>query len=326
MNIFITGATGFVGRNFLEWLVYNRPEAQITCIVRDVKKAQGQWPELPANVQWLAGDLLEPQTYQSAIQKAAVVFHIAALVSLKNGPEFYRMNTEATQCLLDSLAGSQHLQRLVCLGSISAIDRPMGRPVNSPLTEESPAHPNTDYGKSKWRAEQAVIASGIPYAILRPAYIYGPYPRPNSSIDRLIRDMQAGADYLTFPYPGRVSGIYVRDLAEIIWLAGRHPRAENQAFFVSNSEPVRIADALADLAEALRVPYQPRMVSDTKMARYRRSLYHRQPDNLLLRILFEDYFYCSPKKWIQATGHHPACSYQAGIERTIDWYRRHGLL
>jgi nucleoside-diphosphate-sugar epimerase len=319
-----------VGRNFLAWLAAHQPETEITCLVRDAAKAQAQWAGQPhqalKNVRWLAGDLLEPDTYAAQLAEAEQVFHIAALVSLKNGPEFYAMNTDTTRNLVQTLGNAKHLQRLVFVSSISAVDRLPTQPAVGPLTEDAVPHPNTDYGKSKRMAEELVISSGLPYSILRPSYIYGAYPRLKSSMDRLIHDVRDRRHYTRFPFPGRASEVYVEDLAEMIWLAGHHPQTGNETFFVSNPQPVRIADVFRDLAEALEVPYQPMDVSPEDRARFQSSLYRQHPENLLLRILFEDYFLCSADKWYHATGYQPRFGYREGLARTVCWYREQGLL
>lgn len=326
MKVFVTGATGFVGRNFLEWLLRNQPHVSVTCLVRDVHKAQAQWPTLPHNVQWLAGDLLEPDSYRAALSGVNAVFHAAALVSLKNGPEFYRMNTEATRNLVAALGEGKDLQRLVFVSSISAVDRPMHEPAVDLLDEDFAPHPNTDYGKSKLLAEEVVSYSGLPYTILRPAYIYGPHPRLNSSMDRLIRDISAQTPYTRFPFPGQASGIHAQDLAAMMWLAARHPQAENEAFFVSNPQPIPIVEAFAHIASALNVPYRPLERAPEHIRRAQHRWYHRQPDHLVLRILFENFFACNPAKWYRATGFQPTFDYSAGLNDTVRWYQAHGLI
>lgn len=330
MRVLITGVTGFVGRNFLEWLIREEPSISVTCLVRDLLKAKSQWEHLPGfgqnRIQWLQGDLLKPETYAEAAQQADVVIHIAALVGLRNGTEFYEANTETARVLLNVLKDSKRLQRLVFVSSISAIDRPLDAPAVGPLTEESPAHPNTDYGKSKWQAEELVRQSGLSYAILRPPYIYGPYPRANSSMDRLIHNVQDQAHYTRFPFPGRVSEIYVEDLAEMIWTAAHHPAAENQTFFVSNPQPVRIADAYAKLAGVLGAPYQPIVLSNQEIVRFQRMLYKKDPENVLLRVLFEDFFYCSADKWYRLTGFKPRYGFEEGMAKTVRWFKEQGLL
>jgi nucleoside-diphosphate-sugar epimerase len=326
MNIFLTGATGFVGRNYLHWVRRHQPQAQITCLVRDPQKAAAQWPDQPRQIRWLAGDLLQPHTYQAALQAADWVLHAAALVSLRNGPEFYEQNTEATRQLLAVLATSDRLQRMIHVSSISAIDRPPNQPALGPLTDESPSQPNTDYGHSKWQAEEAVRASGLPYVILRPAYIYGPYPRPHSSMDKLIRHVAAGAHYTRYPFPGRASAIYVEDLAEILWLAGEHPAVQGQSFFICDPQPVRVGQAFADVARALQLPYRPLPRTSQQLAQLQSRLLYQQPHSLILRILFEDYFYCSPAHWYRLTNSQPRFGYAEGLARTAAWVSRQGAL
>lgn len=326
MRIFVTGATGFVGRNLLNFLVRTFPEASISCLVRDSQKAETQWPDLPTNVQWLSGDLLYPKTYQSALQNAELVFHTAALVSLRNGPEFYTQNTDATRHLVETLKTSHHLKRLLFVGSISAVDRDWHQPALEPLSDLSPCQPNTDYGKSKLQAEQCVMDSGLPYTVVIPAYIYGPYARPNSSMDRLIRDMAAGKKYTRFPFPGFASEVYVEDLAEMLWVSATHANTLNQRYFISNPEPIQLHQAYQLLAEALKIPYKPLPIKPHEIERYRSHWHNTHPDSLVLRILFESYFACLPDRWYQTTGFTPRYGLREGIAKTVQWYRAQGYL
>ncbi|WP_373531193.1 NAD-dependent epimerase/dehydratase family protein [Vampirovibrio sp.] len=326
MTLWISGATGFLGRNFLNHLVRHYPDYAITCLVRDPVKASQQWPEIPRNVHWLAGDLLAPETYRDSLRQAERVFHLAALVGLRNGPEFYQQNTEATRCLTDTLHMSDRLERLVYVSSISAIDRPWESPATHLLNEQSLPQPHTDYGKSKLQAEQIIQSSGLPHTILIPAYIYGPHARPNSSLDRLIRDMVSGKSYTRFPFPGEVSEIYVEDLAQALWLAAFHPNTLNQRFLIANPQPVGVDKAYQLLASALGVSWRNQGQHAARLGRYQSRWYQAQPDSLMLRILFERYFACSSHSWYQATGQVPRYGLEEGIQRTVGWYAQQGLL
>lgn len=325
MTIWITGATGFLGRNLLACLLKRYPDQVITCLVRDPAKAKSQWPDRPANVHWMSGDLLAPETYQDSLRQAERVFHLAALVGLRNGPEFYRQNTEATRHLTEALKMNDRLERLVFVSSISAIDRPLDSPATELLTELSVPQPNTDYGKSKLQAEQVIQISGLPYTIMIPAYIYGPYPRPDSSMDRLIRDMLAGKSYTRFPFPGEASEIHVEDLAEALFIAADHPNTLNERFLIANPQPVRIEDAYQQLSEALGLQWESRVKDSGSLSRYQSRWQQSQGDSLMLRILFQRYFACSPAKWYQATRFVPRTSLAEGIRRTVKWYRAQGV-
>lgn len=325
MTILITGATGFVGMNFIKTLVKQIDPAEIRCLVRNREKGSalatfGLDPEGP---QIIHGDLLQPETYRHALQEVTTVFHIAALVGLKNGANFYSINTDGTHALLSSLQDSPHLKRLVYISSISAIDRPPHEAISGPLTETAVAHPNTDYGKSKLQGEQAIIASRIPYTILRPSYIYGPYPRKGSSIDRAIDDLKHQKPYTRFPFPGRASEIFVTDLAEAMWTVSQHPAAANEDFYVSNPEPITVGDFFRVLAAQMKVPYEPRLMSEEELARFYKRILRERPGDPLLRILYEDTFSCSPEKLKSLTGYQPRIGFESGLEQTIQWYRTH---
>lgn len=324
MTVFITGGTGFAGRNLIEFLLDEHPDTELVCLVRSPEKAA--FLKGRPNVRIVEGDLLDPASYREGLKDAGRVIHAAAMVGLKNGREFYTANTEATRLLIEAAKRTGGVERFTFVSSISAIDRPPDKPALDPLTEETPPHPNTDYGKSKLLAEEWVIRSGLPYTILRPSYIYGPHPRIGSSMDRLVYDVRDQKPYTTIPLPGKASEIHVRDLARLIWLAASHPNAENEVFFAANPDPVVVGDVFPVAAEALGVPHRFRPVDDDTMGRLKRYCYHKYAGNPLMKVMFENSFWCSPRKLIETTGYQPSYPLTDGIWQTVGWYRQHGSL
>jgi nucleoside-diphosphate-sugar epimerase len=333
-KVFVTGATGFVGRNFIEYLCKSAPEVSVMALGRNSEKisAMAEYP-----VQWVLGDLLDPTTYQEALWEADFVFHIAALVGLKNGDQFYGPNTEGTRSLLNALKGALkaspqagHLKRLVYLSSISAVDRHLTTAEelatlseHHPLDDTSPISPNTDYGKSKRQGEALIESSGLPYTILRPAYIYGPYPRVASSMDRVIYDVQGQKAYTRWPFTGKASAIYVKDLAEILWQVSQTPEAFNQSYFAANPEPVAVQGFFKALAQGLGVPFHPRELESQWIKKFQQRLYRNHPEDPLIRILYESYFVCDSSPLYQVLGGSPKHSLEEGLAETLAWYRQH---
>ncbi len=326
MKVFVTGSTGFVGRNLVEFLL-KQEQVELTCLVRNLEKASSMQDK---GIQIIHGDLLDPSTYEKALGEAEWVFHVAALVGLKNGPEFYTANRDGTACLLHALKSSQTLKRLVFLSSIAAVDRSWDhdwtRFFDSPLDEESPICPTTDYGKSKRQAEELIIESGFPYSILRPAYIYGPHPRSNSSMDKIVYHVRDRIPYTRFPFPGVASEIFVEDLAEALWHVAHHEKALNQDFFVANPKPQSISNFFQKLAQCLEAPYSPQKVSEKVMARFMRYQFAMRPTDPLVRILYTNYFHCSAEKLKQYTGYVPQIGFNKGLAETIEWYQQEGKL
>jgi hypothetical protein len=64
---------------------------------------------------------------------------------------------------------------------------------------------------------------------------------------------------------------------------------KNQSFFICDPEPVRISQAFADIAQAMRVPFEALSRDSNTVERTHRYLMQTQPENLTMRILFEDY-------------------------------------
>lgn len=329
MDVFITGGTGFVGHNLIRHLHATQPSWTLHALVRHEGKAKA----LQAlGVQCHLGDLLQADTYRHIVSQCGLIFHLAGLVGLKDGEAFYSANVGSMNTLIEAAQGADNLKRLVFVSSISAIDRPANTPINSlilPLTEQSPACPTTDYGKSKHMAELALQVSGIPYTIIRPSYIHGPYPRPQSSMDRALFDVLAQAPYTRFPFPGKASEIDVEDLAQAIALSALHLNTLNKAYFISNPSPISMPHFFATMANALGIPFHPTYVSPQALRRIQERAYRQNTApaaRLMQRILFEDFFACSPKAFMEDTGFQPSYSLQSALRRTVLWYKEAGLL
>jgi len=331
MRVLITGGSGFVGRNLVAYLVRNYPDLKLMCLVRN--KVKAEWMVENEQIQMLEGDLHSPLSYHKQAKEADIIIHAAALVGLKNGPEFYEANLKATELLLNSAKAAPRLRRLVFLSTISAVDRPVVDDPFAPLDpiiETTPCHPRTDYGKSKLQAEKLIAASQIPFTILRPSYIYGPHPRLLSSMDRIIQDVQTGKPYTHIPFPGKASHIYVDDLARLIWQSAMHPAAENQIFMAADPEPALVGEVFPKIAKVLQIPYDSRPMTAAQLKRFQQAMYHRHRGNHpgfpVLRVMFEDSFYCNASKVTNMLAWKPSLTLDEGIGRTISWYRQHGYL
>lgn len=326
MKVLVTGATGFVGRNLLDVLVALRPVLEIVCLVRDPEKGKALEALNPA-IQIHHGDLLQPESLTTLPRDVDVIFHLAALVGLKNGEVFYEVNTTGTQNLLNALDRQSQLQRLVYVSSIAAVDRPTSaKPPYAPLTENSPLHPRTDYGRSKLQAEQAIVESGIPYTILRPAYIYGPYPRLGSSIHRVFQDVWLDNPYTKFPFTGHASAVYAPDLAELLWKASQAPQCRNQTYFAAAPQPVAVQYFFQLLHQLLRKSYRPYPIPKFLRPWLKAAMIREGLDPLLAEILFHDYFVCDSGKLYQHIPFQPYYGFEASVAQTLQWYRTHGLL
>lgn len=151
-SIFVTGGSGFIGRQFLAHLRAGNFERVICLTRRPVSSgAVPGWKYLP-------GDLATPESYSSHLAQADVVVHLAAATGNASSEDLRRINVDATVRLLHEC--ERHgVSRMLYVSSIAA---------KYPDLQQYP------YGRSKADAETAVRQSRVDYTILRPTIVLGP--------------------------------------------------------------------------------------------------------------------------------------------------------
>jgi nucleoside-diphosphate-sugar epimerase len=145
LNFYITGHSGFVGKEFL----INFSDEKI--------------------IQWNRESVIK-------IDTAFGVIHLAGkahdLKKISNPYEYYQVNTELTKKVFDAFLDSE-AKVFITLSSVKAV----ADEVSGELTEGYIPNPITHYGKSKLLAEKYILSKDIPEGkrvyILRPCMIHG---------------------------------------------------------------------------------------------------------------------------------------------------------
>ncbi len=183
-SIAVTGATGFVGQAVLDTAA-GQGLALKALTRRDQPARDG--------VEWVRGDLGDHAALADLVRDCETVIHIAGVVSAPDAAGFYAGNVAGTQAVLQA-AQDAGVKRLVGVSSLSAREPQLSL-----------------YGQSKLQAEQAVMASGLDWTIVRPPAVYGPRDR---EILELFRAARWG--FVPMPPKGRTSVIHVDDLARLL--------------------------------------------------------------------------------------------------------------
>jgi len=211
MRIFITGVTGFIGKNFLERLLPAVPaDAVIYCLARKA------FPSADNRIKILLGTLENVENFSREMLESDYVFHIGALAVFGNKFDYERVNAEPVKKMAGILSASRVLKNFIYVSTIGAMDRAPDDRCRKPLSPQSPTNPTSRYGRSKLLGEQYLRAGGIPCTVIRATWVYGRNMRNNSHLNVLTsmvcrRDLLAG-----WHFPGRVSLIHVEDLADAL--------------------------------------------------------------------------------------------------------------
>jgi len=178
MNAAVTGGTGFVGRHLIAAL--REAGHQVTALVRSRTKARLLYG---SGARLIEGDLDDGGALGAAVQGQDVVFHVAGLVKARNEAEFLAVNRDGTRRLLEAAARCGR-PRFIHVSSLAA-----GGPSapGAPRALDAPAAPVTAYGRSKLAGEQVVRSSDLPWTILRPPMVYGPWDTELLKLFKLAR-------------------------------------------------------------------------------------------------------------------------------------------
>jgi nucleoside-diphosphate-sugar epimerase len=247
----LTGATGFIGKYLLKELPKHGYR------IRVLLRRPTALPEGCASA--VIGDLARPYNMAEALAGIDAVIHTAGIASTMSGlpDDDYRVfNTEATVGFAKA-AERARVKRFVFLSSIRAQSGPTSDAI---LTEDRAPQPTDAYGRSKLAAEQGLAETGLDWAALRLALVYGPGVGGNMA--RLIR-------LARMPYPLPLAGLKARhsllaldNLVEAVARVLAAPEALRRPFIVADPEPLTIGGIVAALRQGLgRRPalfYMPR--------------------------------------------------------------------
>lgn len=172
--IFVTGGTGFLGRNLLPYLAQQGHPVRV--MVRN--PAQHPWLKTIPNLEVIPGDLADGASLAAAMQGCTNVIHAAGLFRMWGDPvDFAKININGTRSMAEA-ALKAGIQRFVHVSTIVVV----GNPISGEIIDENyPTQPADAYQRSKLAGEQIiqhyVKEYGLPAVILRPGAFYGPHGR-----------------------------------------------------------------------------------------------------------------------------------------------------
>ena len=315
MTVIVTGGAGFIGSNFIFYMMEHHPDDRIICL--DKLTYAGNIHTLEPvmkndHFRFIKLDICDRAGVYQIFEeeKPDIVVNFAAEShvdrSIESPEIFLQTNIIGTSVLMDACRKYGARFHQVSTDEVYG-DLPLDRP-DLLFTEETPLHTSSPYSSSKASADLLVLAYhrtyGLPVTISRCSNNYGPYQFPEKLIPLMI--IHALHDK---PLPVYGQGLNVRD-----WLyVEDHCKAIDmilqrgkigEVYNVGGHNEIRNIDIVKLICRELR-----------------------KPESLITYVTDRkghDLRYAIDNTKIQTTlGWQPDVRFEDGIQRTIRWYLHH---
>lgn len=241
MKVFLTGATGFVGSHLLARLVRDGHDVHV--LARDPARAQGLKRVDPDRIEVMPGDVVSGEGLDRAMEGGDAVIHLVGIILETRRATWEKVHHQGTRNAIEA-AKRQGIKRFVQMSALGA--RPNGV---------------SRYQTTKWQAEEAVRAGGIPYVILRPSIIFGPR---DGFVSQMVDLMKTAP--LVRPVPGHgrypFRPIYIDNVVDCFAQSLTSSKALNRTIELCGPAELPLAQMLSQIAHcvgvrkpAVKVPY-----------------------------------------------------------------------
>ena len=334
-TVAITGATGFLGRALTRRLLDEGHT--VRALARPTTDRSG----FPAEgVEWVAGDLDDPDSLRALIDGADHIIHAAGMLGEFGVSEetYQRVNAEGTRNVLAATAAALAdgrlgpNARLLHVGSAGVLGPIRGRPDGCLFDETMPLAPSNAYERSKALAEsyaREFALAGLPAVIARPEFVYGP---GDLHVLGLFRAVQRGVFFYIGSGRNHCHPTFIDDAVDGMLACLERGRA-GQAYQIAGPRSVSFRELAGTMAAELgvapprlRLPRALALLGAAGLEVVGNAIGRAIPLSRTGVAFFSEDRRFTSAKAERELGYRPRVDLREGIAKTVAWYRNEGLL
>lgn len=328
-NVLITGGAGFIGSNFVHFLMRVEPEVQVVNL--DALTYAGSLENLqglpdPKRHKFIQGDICDSELVASLLREHQIdtIIHFAAETHVDRsilGPaQFIQTNIIGTFTLLEAAREYWLEEKMQTVEKVRfhhvSTDEVYGTlaPEEPAWTETIPYAPNSPYAASKAASDHLVRSYyhtyGLPVTISNCSNNYGPRQFPEKLIPLMISNALNGKPLPIYGDGQQIRDwLYVEDHCEAIWQIARGAPAGETYNIGGGNQPtnLELVEALCAILDkfAPDSAYQPHR-SLVQFVKDRPG--HDRRYAMDITKIGRDLGW-EPRKWLES-----------GLENTVEWY------
>jgi len=220
-SVLVLGATGFIGRNLVDYIVKNNlaTVTSVDKVLPETAYLSKEEESIFAKANFMQKNLVSPQSIASIWDNGVefdYVINLAAETKYGHNDEVYAERVEHLSLACAAEAAKHKVKRFIEVSTAQVYE-----PTDSPKKEDGKLDPWTKVAKSKLKVEEGLKKiSGLNYVIVRPAIVYGPGDKLGIA-PRII----CGAVYkytnevMKFLWTAdlRINTVHVHDVVRALW-------------------------------------------------------------------------------------------------------------
>ncbi len=311
-NILVTGAAGFIGSNFVEYMINHEKEKNI--VVLDKLTYAGNLQNLKKvmdKITFIKGDICDFELIKEILNKYKIngIIHFAAEShvdnSIKNPFVFTQTNVIGTHVLLEAtrqIWGEGSENKFLHI-STDEVYGTLGE--EGYFTEQSPIKPNSPYSASKASSDLIALAYAETYHmnvnVTNCSNNYGPYQHNEKLIPHMIKLAMQNKQLTVYGNGKNIRDwLYVEDHCEAINLVYNKGKRKERYNIGGHNEKRNLEIVKLILKKLDKTEELISFVEDRKGHDYRYAI--------------------DPTKIKNELGWEPKTKFEQGIENTIEWY------